>query len=192
MKKVLFVNACVRTCSRTRRLAQAVLDTLGGDVTEIELALENILPLDGPALEQRSAFVDAGNYTDPMFRYAKDFASADTIVIAAPYWDLSFPAMLKCYLEAVTVLGVTFRYSPEGVPISLCRAGNLIYVTTSGGPMQEMNLGFDYVKAMATTFFGIKDITCRFAENLDIQGVDAEAVLRRAIDEITKEGRTQL
>ncbi len=30
-----------------------------------------------------------------MFLYAKDFAESDIIVIAAPYWDLSFPSILK-------------------------------------------------------------------------------------------------
>ena len=36
------------------------------------------------------------------------------IVIAAPYWDLSFPAVLKTYLEQINVLGVTFDYSDDG------------------------------------------------------------------------------
>ena len=39
---------------------------------------------------------------------------ADTVVIAAPFWDLSFPAILKKYIEAVTVAGITFRYSDQG------------------------------------------------------------------------------
>ena len=35
-----------------------------------------------------------------MFDLAGQFAGADTIVIAAPFWDLSFPAALKQYMQA--------------------------------------------------------------------------------------------
>ena len=140
--------------------------------------------MDKVVLEKRNALIESGSYDDPMFQYAHAFASADIVVIAAPYWDLSFPALLKSYLEAVTVLGVTFRYSPEGIPVSLYRAKKLIYVTTAGGPIGEMNFGFAYVKALASTFFGIREFGFYSAENLDIYGVDAETVLRRAINEI--------
>ena len=45
MEKVLFVNACVRKCSRTHELAQCVLDNLGGEICEINLAKEDLKPL---------------------------------------------------------------------------------------------------------------------------------------------------
>ena len=41
---------------------------------------------------------------------------ADEIVIGAPYWDLSFPAALKTYLEHCCVCDVTFHYTQEGRP----------------------------------------------------------------------------
>ena len=42
-----------------------------------------------------------------MFDYANAMAQADMIVIAAPYWDMSFPASLKIFLEAASVVGIT-------------------------------------------------------------------------------------
>ena len=57
-----------------------------------------------------------------MFDLARQFARAEIIVMAAPYWDLSFQAALKQYLEQVNVVGITFRYSEEGQPVPLCRA----------------------------------------------------------------------
>ncbi|MGN0989033.1 MAG: NAD(P)H-dependent oxidoreductase [Eubacteriales bacterium] len=36
-----------------------------------------------------------------MFSYAKQFESVDVIVIFAPYWNLSFPASLKTYIENI-------------------------------------------------------------------------------------------
>lgn len=184
MKNVLFVNACVRPQSRTRALAQLVLDKLGGEVTEIDLDRERLAPLDWPQLERRNGLLAARAFSDPMFRYAAQFARADEIVIAAPYWDLAFPASLRIYLEHVTVTGLTFRYSPEGVPIGMCGARRILYVTTAGGPLTPQNLGYDYIKALATTFYGIPEVLYFKAENLDIWGADVDGILGKAAEEI--------
>ena len=91
----LYINCCVREESRTNRLARAVLKKLGGDFTEVKLYEENLRPLDRETLNKRTALIEQGDYSDKLFDYAKQFAGADTIVIAAPYWDLSFPAPLN-------------------------------------------------------------------------------------------------
>ena len=39
------------------------------------------------------------DFSHEMFRYAKAFAEADEILIAAPFWDLAFPAILRNYIE---------------------------------------------------------------------------------------------
>ena len=70
-------------------------------------------------------------------------------MIAAPFWDLSFPASLRQYLEQVNVPGITFRYTEEGIPVSLCRARRLYYVTTAGGYYFPEEYGYGYVKALA-------------------------------------------
>ena len=43
--KTLFVNACVRPESRTKILADHLLDKLGGEIEEVNLEKENIQPL---------------------------------------------------------------------------------------------------------------------------------------------------
>lgn len=115
MNKVLFINACVRPESRTCRLAREVLKRLPGEPEELRLYEEPIEPLDQETLEKRTELVARGDYRDPLFRYAKQFAQAADIVVAAPYWDLSFPAILKVYLEQICVTGLTFQYTPEGI-----------------------------------------------------------------------------
>ena len=179
MEQVLFINACVRTESRTQSLADHVLSLLPGRVESVNLNTEHIPVLDGTELERRNAHLARGEYDAPMLRYARQFALADTIVIAAPYWDLMFPALLKIYLEAITVSGITFKYN-EGRPYSLCRAKRLIYVTTAGGPIGDYDFGFQYVSTMAHGFFGIHDVQCIRAEGLDIIGADVENILAHA------------
>jgi FMN-dependent NADH-azoreductase len=115
---------------------------------------------------------------------------ADVIVIAAPYWDMMFPAVLKTYLENVTVSGITFCYSEQGTPKSLCRAKALYYVTTAGGFIGQNDFGFSYVKALAQSFFGIPHIHRYAAEGLDIFGADPEMIMSRAKRELTSAGKS--
>ena len=180
---ILFINACVREESRTKHLADILLDQLGDTVKEVSLSQLDLPKADGNFIARRNALIEQGDYTSPVFDLAKDFAAADTIVIAAPFWDLSFPAALKQYLEQICVLGITFYYENDQ-PKSLCKAKKLFYVTTAGGPIYSAEFGFGYVKSLAQIFFGIEECRMFKAENLDIVGADVEKILQEAEDEI--------
>lgn len=182
--KTLFINSCVRPESRTKMLAEYVLSHLEGEVVEVNLEQEGIMPLDLTMLNLRSELAQAGDFSHPMFDAAKKFASADAIVIAAPYWDLSFPASLKSFIEAINIVNLTFAYSTEGFPYSMCKAKRLIYVTTAGGPIISDAFGYGYIEALAKAFYGIDELYYFKAENLDVVGVDVEEVLAKTKKEI--------
>ena len=184
MKNILYINACCRENSRTDELAEHLLTCLDGKVQTVRLYEENICPLDAEFLEKRDSLLKNVMTEDKMFALAKQFASADTIVIAAPYWDLMFPSILKVYLENITVCGITFRYSEKGIPQSLCKAKKLCYVTTAGGFIGENNFGFDYVKALAKGFFGIDNVSFVSAEGLDIYGANVDLIMGKAKENI--------
>lgn len=174
---ILFVNACVRKHSRTLTLTKRLLNNLNGDIKEIRLEEVSFPVVDEAFIERREVLKNSGKYDDPMFDLGKDFANADTIVIAAPYYDLSFPAMLKQYFEQINVLGLTFTYSETGIPKGLCRAKSLYYITTAGGPILSDDFGFGYVKALANTFYGIKEVYQIKVEGLDVIGADVDMIL---------------
>ena len=174
---ILFVNACVRKHSRTLTLTKRLLNNLNGDIKEIRLEEVSFPVVDEAFIERREVLKNSGKYDDPMFDLGKDFANADTSVIAAPYYDLSFPAMLKQYFEQINVLGLTFTYSETGIPKGLCRAKSLYYITTAGGPILSDDFGFGYVKALANTFYGIKEAYQIKAEGLDVIGADVDMIL---------------
>ena len=92
MRNILFVNACVRQNSRTYTLGQKVLEKLEGETTEVRLCRENLVPLCQKQLEERNTQLAAQNFSAPLFQYARQFAAADEIVIAAPYWERLFTA----------------------------------------------------------------------------------------------------
>jgi FMN-dependent NADH-azoreductase len=181
---ILYVNACVRNVSRTNKLAQYALSKLEGNTEEINLDSEKIVPLYKEQLELRDSLIKDKNYNHPMFKYAKQFANADVILISAPYWDLSFPAILKTYIENVNINGITFSYSEKGYPVSLCKAKKLIYITTSGGPIISDEFGFGYIKSLAENFYGIKDINYIKTEGLDIWGANIQEILEKAKKEV--------
>ena len=175
---ILFINACVCERSRTLVLAKNVMKDMIGEIVEVNLNLETIEPLDRALLEKRDALIRDGKLDDPMFRYANQFANADEIVIAAPFWDLAFPACLKIYLEQITVAGITFKYV-NGRPFGLCKAKKLTYVTTSGGPIFD-DFGYPYVKTLAQRFYGIEHTKAVRAMNLDVEMISPEEVLEKA------------
>ena len=184
MKPVLFINACVRKESRTRRLADKVLDKLDQPFEEVRLHEMRFPVVDEAFLDRRDRLIAAGDFGDPVFDPARRFAQAQTVVIAAPYWDLSFPAALKQYFEQINVVGVTFRYTEDGVPVGLCRADRLIFVTTAGGCCAPEEFGFGYVKALAQNFYGISDVRLCKAVGLDLYGADVEGIMRSAEESI--------
>ena len=181
MNKILFINACLRSESRTLKLAKSIIKGTGGLVKTVNLYEEDIRPLNKESLMLRDKAATNNDFSNNYFHYAKEFREADEIIIAAPYWDLSFPAVLKTYFENVCIVGLTFIYSEDGKPISLCKAKKLTYVATAGGYIPGKNFAFDYVDALAKEFFGINETTFIKAEGLDIAPSKAESIVNDVI-----------
>ena len=181
-QKILFVNACVRRNSRTRFLAEQVIRHLNGTVVEANPVTTTQPITSEEFIINRTDATSKMDFSDPAYTPARQFAEADIIVVAAPYWDLSFPAILKAYFEQVNGLGLTFEYTDDGFPRGLCKAKKLVYVTTAGGPIISDEYGYGYVKALAQGFYGIIDVHQVKAEGLDMVGADVEKILNRALE----------
>lgn len=183
--KALFINACVRRESRTALLCTEYMAKhwQNAEVTELDLNEMKLAALDRAGLARRSHDEDAAKLDGPAFRLAHDFAEADEILIGAPYWDCSFPALLKIYLEHVCVTGVTFGYGEDGTPVGLCRAGKLTYITTAGGYLPEPSSVELHMQELCH-MLGINTLEFHKAEGLDIQGNDVTEILDRALEEL--------
>lgn len=185
--KALYIDCCVRgEESRSAKLAQAFLENLSPEyeVTHRRLMEEALYPLTAETLRQRDALLAQGRTDHPRFRFAHEIAEADLVIMAAPFWDLSFPALLKVYIENVSVEGITFHSTETGLQ-GLCRGRHLVFLTTRGGiyePGSDWEQGAPYLAAIQK-FFGFGDFRCVAADGLDIQGYDGEAALRKAMEE---------
>ena len=184
MRELLYVDCCIRGPeSRTAQLAEAFLSGLGSGlhVSRLPLTEQALRPLTGEFFAARQRLLDEGALSHPRFALAHQFAQADEIMIAAPFWDLAFPALLKIYIENVCVDGVTFRSGAQGLK-GLCRAKNLVFLTTRGGFYTggALDMGSRYLDALHT-FFGVGAYHCVAADGMDVAGFDSGSALRGAM-----------
>lgn len=189
--EILFINSCVRKeKSRTKKIATAFLKEVkeqcqDANITEVDLMEVNPPYMTYGNFEEREELISKKDFENPIFSLAKQFSTADRIVIAAPFWEYSFPAVLKAYIENISVCGITFAYNEEG-NVGLCKAGKMMYITTRGGVVcggqdEWLENGARYLKAMCN-MYGIEEFDVVDAQGLDIWGVDAEECVNRAID----------
>ena len=188
MKQALIIDCCIRReQSRTRRILDAFQSGLDPDVyqqSSLCLMDQDLRPLAKDWFDQRQQLLEQNDLQHPRFSRAHQFARADLIVIAAPFYDLSFPALLKIYVENVSVDGITFQASADGIR-GLCRAEKMVYLTSRGGivpagSVQEQ--ATPYLRALCT-FFGIGGLECIGADGMDIAGYDAEHSLKSACEQ---------
>ena len=91
-------------------------------------------------LNEREALARNGEFDDQIFDMARQFAEADAVVVAAPYWDMSYPAALKTYIEHISAVGLTYHYEMDGVHGD-CKAEHLVYLTSGGDFEHEDSIG---------------------------------------------------
>ena len=191
MPQLLFVDACVRGAeSRSRMLAERFLSSYAAAnpdaaILHRDLMRDRLEPQYPEVLACRDALAAAGKLDDPLFADAWQFARADRIVLAAPFWELSFPAILKIYLERVSMRDITFGYEESGL-VGRCRAEKLLLVTTRGGdyslPETEwMEMGARQLKALCA-MFGIPAFSYVFAGGLDLDPAKTEEILTEACE----------
>lgn len=185
MEKLLYIDCCIRRDeSRTKKLADYFMNKITKDN---KYEVETLCLMDEPLnymsegfFRQREELLEKGELNHPRFRYAHQFAEADKIVIAAPLWDLSIPALLKVYIENLCVDKITFGVNEEGIH-GLCKASNMVFITTRGTCYENtpMEMGSRYMKAMSD-FWAIKDYDCIFAEGLDLGIKPVDEILNEA------------
>ena len=187
--KLLFVNCCISrrgAGSRTHALAEAFLAAFRAahpDAAEEEITPETLLalkPFDAALLQKRDALAEAGNFDAPVYALARQFREADAVVVAAPFWDLSYPAALRTYIEYISANGLTYHYEADGCHGD-CRAEKLAYLTSGGDLEQPESLGVLYWKQLCA-MFGIPAFSYVFAGGLDLDPAKTEEILTEACE----------
>lgn len=185
--KLLFVDCCVSQRgkrSRTRALADAFLKTFREARPDAEIetvppeTLLALSPFAPDMLDERDALASVGAWDAPVFDLARQFRAADRVVVAAPFWDLSFPAALRTYIEYISANGLTYHYEADGCHGD-CKAERLVYLTSGGDFEREDSAGVLYWRQLAA-MFGIGRFDYVFAGGLDIDLAKAPELLAAA------------
>lgn len=108
-------------------------------------------------------------------------------MVAAPFWDLSFPAILRVYIEHISACGLCYHYDEQGCHGD-CRAERLAYLTTGGDCEKPESLGALYWKQLAE-MFGIPRFDYVFAGGLDVIPEKAPELLEPALEKARMLGR---
>lgn len=186
--KLLHVDCCISqrgAASRTRALAQAFLSAFWethpqAEVESVSLESMDLKPLLPDFLDRRDALKAKKAFDGPEYDLARQFKEADAVMVAAPFWDLTFPSVLRIYIEYISAIGLTYHYESDGCHGD-CKARRLLYLTTGGDAEQADSLGVLYWKQLCV-MFGIPRFDYVFADGLDLDPGKAPALLEAACE----------
>ncbi len=166
MDKLVIIDSCMRVESRTRRILDAAKEVLSSryEIENIDVNEVALPPLTPQSLAERSS----GVVPEATVTLARKIAEADRIVVAAPFWDMSFPAALKAFFENMSLYGVTFTDNGQTCT-GLCHCLRVMYITTRGMNIPTGSLceqGSTYLQALSS-LWDLGEIITVAAWNLD-------------------------
>lgn len=190
-QKLIVIDACMRDEeSRTKKILKPIVEELGKryEIETIVLDGDDYQPVGRKMLAERFS----GYVPEQIVEQAKRIAAADRIVIAAPFWDMSYPAILKVFIENMSLFNITFRDNGtyfEG----LCRCQKLLYITTRGMNVatgDTLDGATPYFKALSA-LWGLGEVITLAAANMDYYTPQqAEAKIQSTIAEGLKIAQT--
>ena len=181
MSKLLYIKANIKNEgeSRTFKVSDSFVEEYKknnpkDEVIVLDLYKENIDFLRPEDLGKVFGPKDDESRKNTILKYAYQFAEADKYVIAAPMWNLGIPAILKAYIDYVSVTGITFKYTENG-PVGLLKNKKAVHIVSRGGEYANApyEMGDKYLRTILG-FFGISEIETIAVENLDVIGVNVQ------------------
>lgn len=183
MEKLIYLDVCMHSESRTKRIAEAIIDALSAryNITTITLNGADYPAVNSEILNERNN----GYVPEKYVATARQIAEADRIVIAAPFYDMSYPAILKLFIENMSLFGITFNTN-EKECYGLCKSKKVIYITTrgmnisTGDPLEQAT---PYIKAISH-LWGLGEVYTISAQNMDyVSPEEVEQKIEDAINE---------
>ncbi len=184
MKKLLYIDACIRDDeSRTKKIAEPIVAALK-EKYDVETLVLNELDLSivkKDLIQKRNN----GDIDSTVISWAESVRDAERIVIASPFWDMSFPAALKNFIELCSIFDITFR-SDEKTCYGNCKAEKMLYITTRGMDIEtgsELEQATPYLKAISR-LWGVGPLQVVSAQNMDyVSESEIQDKINKAINE---------
>jgi FMN-dependent NADH-azoreductase len=184
MMKILQISSSARRdASHSTHLATRLVERLRDADPEATLVVRDLNAVPHPVLDEAALgalFTPAGQRTpEQAARVALDDAliaeiqAADVVVLGVPMYNFGVPAPLENWIDAISRVGVTFRYTEAG-PEGLLKGKKVYMALTRGGKYRNTpaDTQVPYLKTVFT-FLGLTDVYFVYAEGLSM-GADAE------------------
>ena len=166
--KLLHIDSSILGAgSASRQLTGEIVSHWRSERPDVEVKYTDLAAEELPHFSSKSL---AAQPTEERARDAAtlaDFLAADVIVIGAPMYNFSIPSQLKAWIDRVTVVGKTFRYTESG-PQGLAGGKKVIVAISRGGvyaPNAPGEFAESYLKFLFG-FLGIDSVTFVRAEGL--------------------------
>ncbi len=197
MKKILHVISSPRgNDSFSIKLGNAIVEKIQNTYPGSTVKENNVVDLKFPHLEERhltSFFTPPEQRTESQKIALEhsdaaiaELMDADIIVIGSPMYNYGIHSALKAWLDHVVRVGVTFKYSAEGLE-GLVKDKKVYIAQSSGGvysegPMQSYDFATPYLKTVLG-HIGLTDVTVFRAEGTSMPGIQ-DTALEKGINSI--------
>ena len=201
MAQVLYITAHPHddTQSYSMAVAKAFMDTYkevnpGDQVIHLDLYQEHIPHIDADVfsgwgkLQSGKGFEELSSEEQMKVRRLNElsdqFIAADKYVFVTPFWNFSFPPVMKAYIDSVAVAGKSFKYTEQG-PVGLLTDKKAIHIQARGGiysegPAAGMEMGHRYL-SIIMQFFGVPSFEGVFVEGHAAMPDKADEIKQNAI-----------
>ena len=183
MDRLIFIDCTMREESRTRKIAMPLVEELGKryDIETIRLDGAGFPAVGSKILHDR----DNGIVPEEYAEMSRRIAAADRLVIAAPFWDMSFPSALKVFFENMSLFHITFD-SDNTHCYGLCKCQKVLYITPrgmnihTGDPFEQAT---HYIRALSA-LWGLGELHVISAEIMDYSSQEEiDRIISAAIEE---------
>lgn len=182
--KILQVNSSARGDeSQSTRLANRIVERLVEAAPDAAVTTRDLAAQPHPVLDEATLgalFTPGAQRTlEQARRVALDdeliaqVRAADVVVLGVPMYNFGVPVQLKNWIDAISRVGVTFRYTANG-PEGLLK-GKTVYVALARGGVYRNTPADTQVPYLRTVlgFLGMTDLRFVYAEGLNM-GEDAQ------------------
>lgn len=197
MTKVLYVKGNPKGTeqSYSLRLGQDFMNTYKAVhpeavISELDLYEDHIPLIDaevmtgwGKLANQAELSHHEAHKVQRLVELVDQFLDSDVVVIAAPMWNFGYPPMVKAYIDAITVAGKTFTYTPEG-PNGLAKGKQVVIIEARGAvytgtPLSALEHSQSHLRAVLG-FMGITDIQTVLGEGFGAKSDQAKEIFAQA------------
>lgn len=195
--KILQINSSARhEGGNSTRVANAIVARLHADAPDATVMVRDLAHTPHPLLDEvalGALYTPADQRSSQQAqRVALDDAliaevmGSDVIVLGVPMYNFGVPVQLKCWIDAIARVGVTFRYTDKG-PEGLLK-DKKVYVALARGGRYRDTAADTQVPFLKTVlgFLGISDVQFVYAEGLNMGEEAARQGFAEAEAEIAK------